>query len=277
MSTLLSLWEPPEEASRSALSPNIQALDLLRHMQFIALPTPCISRAYHDVVYCAVTHHILISRGLAKYTWYLEPRMEALGNTMVLFLGIHRYKFLIYFLPTGMHVYPGICQPIIIASALGHFPHLSTLLLCCVRMHELCRPACNCALCEFRTWFRLIEPACMQLSTQLAVNKEQATLLKQQLSQTTSALEESERHIEMLSSELTASKLQAKNLKSRVCPLWLHAPCSALRKNGKPCLNMRALGLHWAGLALTQCLVGLAATRGKAWIECKRPCAIHAH
>jgi hypothetical protein len=194
-------------------------------------------------------------------------------------LGDAPVQFFDLFSPDRYAIGPRICQPIIIASArgLGHFPHLFTLFLCCVCMHELCRAECNCALCEFRTRVRLIEPACMQLSTRLAVNKEQATLLKQQLSQTTSALEESERHIEMLSSELTASKLQAKNLKSRVCPPWLHAPCCAFRKTGKPCLNMRAIGLHWAGFALTQCLVGLAPAHGKAWIECKRPCAIHTH
>jgi hypothetical protein len=56
----------------------------------------------------------------------------------------------------------------------------------------------------------------VQLNVQLVANKEQSTLLRQQLSQTTSTLEASERDIEKLTSDLTASKQLAKNFKSLV-------------------------------------------------------------
>ena len=53
-------------------------------------------------------------------------------------------------------------------------------------------------------------------------------MLKQSLSQTTSALEDSERHVEQLSSDLAAAKKNAGSIKSRVRTLDRPQTCTFL-------------------------------------------------
>lgn len=56
----------------------------------------------------------------------------------------------------------------------------------------------------------------VQLSSQLSASKEESSVLKQSLSQTTSALEDSEKHVDKLTSDLTAAKQHAVNITARV-------------------------------------------------------------
>ena len=56
----------------------------------------------------------------------------------------------------------------------------------------------------------------MQAQAQLEASKDQATMLKQSLAQTTSTLEESEKEVSKLSASIDKAEKQAKSLTARV-------------------------------------------------------------
>ena len=68
--------------------------------------------------------------------------------------------------------------------------------------------------------------AFVQAKAQLEASKEQASMLKQSLTQTTSTLEDSEKEVNKLSQSLDKAEKQAKSLTARVRspPCYLYCP-----------------------------------------------------